>query len=82
MADNTPQPPVPNAPVSPAAPAPAVPASPAAPAPTAPVARFETAHRAGLNRQFVRMPDVILVGEQIVVALIGRGKEARIAQPL
>ena len=47
-----------------------------------PVARFEIAHRAGLNRQFVRMPDVILVGEQIVVALIGRGKEARIAQPL
>lgn len=36
MADNTPQPPVPNTPVSPAAPAPAVPASPAAPAPAAP----------------------------------------------
>ena len=35
MADNTPQPPVPNAPVSPAAPAPDAPASPAAPAPTA-----------------------------------------------
>ena len=43
MADNTPQPPVPNAPVSPAAPAPDAPASlaepaPAAPAPTAPAA--------------------------------------------